>query len=107
MYVQSRERANVESWVGAVKRLKYKDFQLVVRPGPLQSEKEEEMVVHGAGNPGPRSRAKSSEHSGRQKDLAAKVGVEEVDSVKDFGGLMKDHGIWRWWRRGMGYKSVD
>ena len=90
MYVEGQEKTNVESWVGVVKALKYKDFQLVTRPEPLE-------VDEGGGNATP------SDH----KEAKRAVGVEEVDSVKDFGRLMSNWGLWRWWRRGMGYERVD
>jgi hypothetical protein len=31
------------------------------------------------------------------------LGLDEVESVKDFGSIMAKRGVWHWWRRGMGY----
>ncbi|CAI7593204.1 unnamed protein product [Penicillium manginii] len=76
MYVEGLEQGQVEGWVGVVKRLRYKDFQLVqVIPDDLSL-----------------GRA-----TGRD------VGLNEVESVKEFGSLMAQRGVWGWWRKGMGY----
>ena len=83
MYVEG-QKERVESWVDVVRRLRYKDFQLVARPGILEEE------IGG------------EQHNGKgSSDLAS--GLDEVDSVKDFGGMMARRGVWNWWRRGMGY----
>ncbi|KAJ5359838.1 hypothetical protein N7517_009029 [Penicillium concentricum] len=85
MYVEGgKER--VESWVDVVRHLRYKDFQLVTRPGVV--EEEGEGGKQGTGN-------------GKELDLP--LGLDEVDSVKEFGGIMARRGVWNWWRRGMGY----
>lgn len=78
MYVEARDKSRVEAWVGEVRRLRYKDFQLTTRPGELSRE----------GN------ADAGDRGG---------GLSEVESVKEFGGLMAHRGVWNWWRRGMGY----
>lgn len=83
MYVEG-QKERVESWVDVVRRLRYKDFQLVTRPGILEEEDGREQH-NGEGSP----------------DLAS--GLDEVDSVKEFGGIMARRGVWNWWRRGMGY----
>lgn len=79
MYVEGQEQGQVEGWVGVVKRLRYKDFQLVRKPGQLVSETGDEI--------------------GNGKD----IGLNEVDSVKEFGHWMAERGVWGWWRKGMGY----
>lgn len=81
MYVESPEQEQVEGWVGVVKRLRYKDFQLVRKPGKLVAESE---TV-------PEGRA------------IGKHGLNEVESVKEFGNCMAQRGVWMWWRKGMGY----
>ena len=83
----------VESWVDVVRRLRYKDFQLVTRPGVV--EEEDECVKQGTGN-------RNGEKKDR-KELGLAVGLNEVESVKEFGGIMAKRGVWNWWRRGMGY----
>ena len=110
MYVEGQERKDVESWVGVVKGLRYKDFQLVARPGPLETEEGNNdensskrkiktgKVMNTGGTAG---------NSYPEQLKEAKVGLEEVETVKDFGGLMAQKRIWRWWRRGMGYESAD
>ena len=94
MYVESDEKDAVESWVNTVRNLRYKDFQLVTRPDVLTDEK------GGRDNEqNERPRSKKTE-----KDTA-KPGLSEVETVKEFGGLMEQRGVWQWWRRGMGYVS--
>ncbi|KXG51698.1 uncharacterized protein PGRI_090910 [Penicillium griseofulvum] len=88
MYVEGgKER--VESWVDVVRRLRYKDFQLVTRPGVVEDE--------GKGN----ENGNGNDKHGDKWDLA--IGLDEVESVKEFGGIMAKRGVWNWWRRGMGY----
>ncbi|OJJ95161.1 hypothetical protein ASPACDRAFT_48266 [Aspergillus aculeatus ATCC 16872] len=87
MYVEARDKDAVESWVNVVRNLRYKDFQLVTRPGLLEVEYEQNSAGKRADPPKQRP------------------GVSEVDSVKEFGGLMEQRGVWKWWRKGMGYLS--
>ncbi|PYI21122.1 hypothetical protein BO86DRAFT_322264 [Aspergillus japonicus CBS 114.51] len=87
MYVEARDKDAVESWVNVVRNLRYKDFQLVTRPGLLKVEYEPNSAGNLANHPNQRP------------------GVSEVDSVKEFGGLMEQRGVWKWWRKGMGYLS--
>jgi hypothetical protein len=83
----------VQDWVKAVQRLRYKDFQLVVKPAldvgrvaVLNKEREERMGEKFGANLGK---------------------LEEVDSVKEFGKRMEEMGVWMWWRKGMGYVQED
>ena len=85
MYVEGGKEP-VESWVDVVRRLRYKDFQLVTRPGVVEEE-------DGYGN--------NEKKNGKELDLP--LGLDEVESVKEFGGIMARRGVWNWWRRGMGY----
>ncbi|RAH71059.1 uncharacterized protein BO66DRAFT_64283 [Aspergillus aculeatinus CBS 121060] len=87
MYVEARDKDAVESWVNVVRNLRYKDFQLVTRPGLLEVEYEQNSAGERADPPKQRP------------------GVSEIDSVKEFGGLMEQRGVWKWWRKGMGYLS--
>jgi hypothetical protein len=80
MYVEGRDQARVESWVGEVRKLRYKDFQLVTRPGVLAHEVTDQVPPE--------------EHD---------AGLSEVESVKEFGSCMEKRGVWMWWRKGMGY----
>lgn len=82
MYVEAPDQTQVESWVGEVRKLRYKDFQLVTRPGELAREDAE---VNSCTND--------------QTD----AGLSEVESVKEFGSIMEKRGVWNWWRKGMGY----
>lgn len=91
MYVESQGKEDVESWVNEVRNLRYKDFQLVTRPDVLTDEKSHEREI-------PREKKK-------KKDETAKAGLSEVETVKEFGSLMEQRGIWNWWRKGMGYAS--
>lgn len=92
MYVEGGKEP-VESWVDVVRRLRYKDFQLVTRPGVL--EEEAECGKQGTGNGNWKNK------DGKGLDLP--LGLDEVESVKEFGGIMAKRGVWNWWRRGMGY----
>lgn len=83
MYVEGPGQDDVEAWVGEVRKLRYKDFQLVTKPGLLAHE-EKQLPSN--------------------EDLQI-AGVEEVESVKDFGSVMARKGVWSWWRKGMGYTS--
>ncbi|KAF3386655.1 hypothetical protein F1880_001443 [Penicillium rolfsii] len=83
MYVEGRDKAQVEGWVGVVRKLRYKDFQLVTRPGAL--EPEDGLGVK------------------QQKEEDLDTGLAEVESVKEFGNCMEKRGVWNWWRKGMGY----
>ncbi|RAH42591.1 uncharacterized protein BO95DRAFT_233377 [Aspergillus brunneoviolaceus CBS 621.78] len=87
MYVEARDKDAVESWVNVVRNLRYKDFQLVTRPGLLEVEYEQNSARE------------------RTDPPKQRPGVSEVDSVKEFGGLMEQRGVWKWWRKGMGYLS--
>jgi hypothetical protein len=60
--------------VDAVQRLRYKDFQLALKPAPIES-----MVA--------------------QPD--DRTGLYEVESIKDFAAAMEKRGIAEWWKRGM------
>lgn len=81
MYVEGSDKAQVEGWVGVVRKLRYKDFQLVTRPGALEPE------------------GKMEEYIKEELD----IGLAEVESVKEFGNFMEKRGVWKWWRKGMGY----
>lgn len=82
MYCQGSE-PGVRDWIADVQRLRYKDFQLVKKPAEKQVE----------GQPG---------------NVRVPYGkLEEKDTVKEFGALMEDFGIWNWWRIGMGYRKDD
>ncbi|KAK5694896.1 hypothetical protein LTR97_009487 [Elasticomyces elasticus] len=84
MYVEGSE-AGVEEWVGVVQKLRYKDYQLVARPAPVILE-----------------------NSGVQHvDLSGSRGLQETDSVSNFGQQMANRGVHSWWRRGMGYSQND
>ncbi|KAI9927304.1 hypothetical protein ASPWEDRAFT_122297 [Aspergillus wentii DTO 134E9] len=91
MYVEGQDKEAVESWVSVVRNLRYKDFQLVTRPGMLMDENQDCKV-----DPNERSRP-TAFIEGTQ------AGISEVESVKEFGNLMEQRGVWQWWRKGMGY----
>ena len=81
MYVEGRDKVQVEGWVGVVRKLRYKDFQLVTRPSALEPEGEPEENI--------------------KEELD--IGLAEVESVKEFGNFMEKRGVLNWWRKGMGY----
>lgn len=87
MYVEGPEQVQVDAWVGVVRKLRYKDFQLVARSAPLVPEP-----------------AGDSTWSKASQDFAVSDGaVAEIDSVKEFGDYMTRRRVWHWWRKGMGY----
>ncbi|KAL4923782.1 uncharacterized protein BDV17DRAFT_232090 [Aspergillus undulatus] len=97
MYVEASDKEAFESWVGTVRSLRYKDFQLVARPASA--------VVEGEVGKGEKIKGKEKEKGGgkRKEDKRLPIGLEEVESVKEFGSLMEQRGVWNWWRKGMGY----
>ncbi|KAJ5923099.1 hypothetical protein N7516_010802 [Penicillium verrucosum] len=84
MYVEGGKEP-VESWVDIVRRLRYKDFQLVTRPGVVEEE-EGECGKQGTGN----GNGKGEKKDGKELDLP--LGLDEVESVKEFGGLWRGGG---------------
>ncbi|KAF9889501.1 hypothetical protein FE257_007211 [Aspergillus nanangensis] len=94
MYVEAKEKEAVESWVNVVRNLRYKDFQLVTRPGALEGEDSH------SGHSGERCGKLKDSRKGKRE---SGVGLSEVETVKEFGGLMEQRGVWEWWRKGMGY----
>lgn len=81
MYVEGHREEDVAAWVNTVQRLRYKDYQLVMRPSQT------EMTLN----------------DGSKKDTPSDSGIREVNSIKEFGSIMKDRGTLEWWRKGMGY----
>lgn len=96
MYVEGKDKDAVESWVSVVKNLRYKDFQLASRPASA-------TVGDGEESRGPAGvKWKRGEMKNERHD-EIEIGLEEVESVKEFGNMMEQKGVWQWWRRGMGY----
>lgn len=96
MYIEAKDQNAVESWVSVVRNLRYKDFQLVSRPACVVSE-EDLMKVEG----------KQKNDAQRRGKAFLAAGLEEVESVKEFGDLMAQRGVWHWWRKRMGYVRGD
>lgn len=117
MYVESEDKDAVESWVGVVRDLRYKDFQLVSRPACAVAEGGEansEDNGKGKGKGKEKGKGKGKDNRGGHgkgegdgqkdgKEVEVGAGLEEVDSVKEFGSFMAQRGVWQWWRKGMGY----
>lgn len=82
MYAEGNANG-VKDWVSSVNRLRYKDYQLAVRPAPVALEHESSESRH------------------------VPLGLFEVGTVKEFGAIMQQRGVWSWWRKGMGYVSDD
>lgn len=102
MYVEGHQQDDVESWVGAVKALRYKDFQLVTRPQKLTYESGGEAREKGRQEGASKKERKKKVEEEGQDDG---VGLAEVETVKEFGNIMSQRGVWNWWRKGMGYVS--
>ncbi|KAF1822938.1 uncharacterized protein K489DRAFT_309328, partial [Dissoconium aciculare CBS 342.82] len=75
MYVTGINSGRVAGWVGSVKKLRYKDYQLAVRPAPALQD----------------------------RTASINIGLEEIESVKDYSRWMEERGLLQWWRQGMGY----
>ncbi|KAL2840165.1 hypothetical protein BJY01DRAFT_22136 [Aspergillus pseudoustus] len=90
MYVEAKDKDAVESWVNVVRSLRYKDFQLVNRPAAAVVEAVDK-------NTGPKNDSPG--------EVDIKTGLSEIDTVKEFGSVMEQRGVWKWWRKGMGYVS--
>jgi hypothetical protein len=87
MYCEGSE-PGVREWVATVQRLRYKDYQLAVKPAVKQISDSEKSATVGGGV--------EVEH--------AKYGkLVEIESVKEYGTIMEGMGLWNWWRKGMGY----
>ncbi|KAF7118449.1 hypothetical protein CNMCM5793_007970 [Aspergillus hiratsukae] len=83
MYVESQDMNSVESWVDVVRNLRYKDFQLVSRPGVVVRDDQ-------TGDSKPSGRSQSS-----GIPALPNAGLSEVESVKEFGSIMEQRGIFR------------
>lgn len=79
----SRLWSMCRTYTDNLQRLRYKDYQLAVRPASLEPE------------------------NGHLDGRSTPVGLFEVGSVKGFGAIMQQRGVWSWWRKGMGYVSED
>lgn len=89
MYVEARREEDAFAWVNTVQRLRYKDYQLVMRPAQL--------IIEGCQG------EEGGENAKAREGVSVEVGLREVESMKEFGTIMKRRGVWEWWRRGMGY----
>ena len=74
---ESEAQKAVESWVGVIKRLRYKDHQLL------------RMESLAKGNLGL--------EAGR---------VREFEEMKEFGKYLEECGMWQWWREHMGFAKI-
>ncbi|KAB8079663.1 hypothetical protein BDV29DRAFT_151578 [Aspergillus leporis] len=99
MYVEAKDKAAVDAWVNVVRSLRYKDFQLVTRPGVVEGD------FRRQNENGKQKNAVDSNGRGVKNEKDPGIGLEEVETVKDFGGIMEGRGVWGWWRKGMGYVS--
>jgi len=82
MYAEGTQQG-VTEWVATVQALRYKDYQLVRKPAPV-------------------------EESGCAPAKEAQMqGFEEVDSVAVFAAEMEKRGILQWWRSAMGFGEKD
>lgn len=74
---ESEAQKAVEAWVGVVRRLRYKDYQL------LRME------------------------SVQKGDLGLEAGhVREFEDMKELGKYLEGRGVWQWWREHMGFARV-
>lgn len=80
MYVQGRDRSQVQKWVDTVHDLRYKDYHLVA---PVATVPNPEDI--------------------KQTAAASFGGLEEVHTVKEMGAQMELRGLQKWWRLAMGF----
>lgn len=93
MYCEGSE-PGVKEWVATVQRLRYKDYQLAVKPAEKQlSDSQKSSIVE--------SGARKKEDTKAVDDGYGKL--VEIESVKEYGTVMEGMGLWNWWRKGMGY----
>lgn len=64
--------------------MRYKHYQLVGKPAPVYREGDAQGRV-----------------------AAPKAGLVEAESVKEFGRLMEERGVYGWWKAGMGFANQD
>lgn len=90
--------------------LRYKDYHLAVRPDrkanaiSITSTHENAKKHVRGGSKGSKASVASVEEM--QVD-GLKPGMREVESVKEFGKIMEERGVWEWWRKGMGYEKAE
>jgi hypothetical protein len=100
MYCEGSE-PGVKEWVATVQRLRYKDFQLAIKPAAKQIA--ESQV--------PSNRGVTSREYNAKEDVMGvddRYGkLDEIESVKEYGMTMERMGLWNWWRKGMGYVQSD
>ncbi|KAG9257799.1 uncharacterized protein F5Z01DRAFT_633708 [Emericellopsis atlantica] len=77
MYAESDQLSPLEQWVASVQALRYKDFNLAIKPA--------EMAREGDAVPG--------------------MGFWETETTEGFRAEMKRRGLEEWWKNGMGYSS--
>lgn len=80
---------DVSAWVKTVQRLRYKDFQLVARPAQLVLDTEENLPAGSYGD----------------REIVIEPGLKEIDTMREFGMIMKKRKILQWWRKGLGYTT--
>ncbi|KAF2862948.1 hypothetical protein K470DRAFT_268514 [Piedraia hortae CBS 480.64] len=87
MYVEGEEEG-VRDWVEVVRRLRYKDFEMLRRPAPLRREEDGEV----------------------NKDVLPKGGAAEGGSsfgetgeMTEFARRMVRRRVFGWWKSAMGY----
>jgi hypothetical protein len=76
--------------------LRYKDYQLAVRPAPVELDAEALATLSA-------DRVKALQD--RTADIS--IGLEEIESVKDYSRWMEERGLLQWWRQGMGYTAKE
>ncbi|KAF2841339.1 hypothetical protein M501DRAFT_1009296 [Patellaria atrata CBS 101060] len=81
MYCEG-EKESVDQWVNTVQRLRYKDYQLVARPAPVERTVAAEL-----------------------QDSIRTVGCYEIETVRSFAAKMDSLGIHSWWKKAMGFIS--
>jgi len=92
------EEAGVRAWVDSVQNLRYKDYQLLRRPAPLESG-------HGKRAEEGNGEEKEKEGAVGAGDEKRQGGFEETDAVGDFAAKLDGRGVLAWWRKAMGYSE--
>lgn len=87
MYAEAPEENAVASWVAAVRDLRYKDFQCARKP-TLQ-------------------RVLLSAAAGGKSAAPTSPSFQELETTAEFGHVMEEKGLTKWWGVGMGYQTEE
>lgn len=80
MLCEASTLLSMQDWVEGVRKLRYKDYQLMKKEMVILAEKERAL-----------------------RGIVDRGQVVEIDKLSDFGKILGDGELHAWWRRAMGY----